>query len=303
MRLLGHTPSGEEQVTCALCDGAETRLRYRKFDSNLVQCRQCGLVYVNPRHPKEVVWQRYNPDYFTQEYLPAQGVIDGKVDLAHVDGRYGGMMRLLARELPAKGRLFELGAGAGLFLAGAQRAGWQVSGVELSSAGVAFARERLGVDVTEHSAETMPLDVEPYDAVVLFDVIEHLYDPVSVLRTLKSICRPGGLIAVSTPNFDALSRQVLGAAWSILSPLEHLYYFQEPTLQRALETAGFSAVRFERQHFDWSVHDTMNARATHAPGHWRSTLYGSAVNALGPVLYRTVQAAGRGDILLALGRA
>lgn len=303
MRELGRTASGEELISCAVCDGTETRPRYRKFDGSIVQCRACGLVYVNPRHPREVVWKRYSPDYFTREYLPAQGIVNNQVDLPHFDSRFAQILRLLAAEVGGHGRLFELGAGAGLFLKAAERAGWQVRGAELSTAACDWAREVLGVTMTPHSAETIPVDGEPYDAVVLFDVIEHLYDPVAALARLRKICRPGAVIAVSTPNFDALSRLALGVSWSIISPLEHLYYFQERTLARALEVAGFRDVRFERHHGDWSVYDTMNARSTHAPGTWRARKYAEFIEKHGQSQYRRVQAWGRGDILMAIARA
>lgn len=302
MRVCGHTFRGLERVSCALCDGRLAWPRYRKFGAWIVECVHCGLVSVNPRYPRDVVWRRYSPDYFAREYLPSQGIVDGHVDHAHFDSRFTGVRRLLEQERPDKGRLFELGAGAGLFLSSAARHGWQVRGIELSAAGAAFARDTLGVEVTAHAIEDLPGDLGTFDAVVLFDVIEHLYDPVDALRRLYAIARPGAVILVSTPNFNALSRTALGRQWSILSPLEHLYYFTEDTLQRALEAAGFSAVRFERQHHDWSMFDTLNARATHTPDSRRAKQYQAWIDANGKARYREVQAAGRGDILMAVAR-
>jgi SAM-dependent methyltransferase len=178
-----------------------------------------------------------------------------------------------------------------------------VSGIELSQAAVAFARDRLGVDVTECSAETMPLDVAPFDVVVMFDVIEHFFDPMIVLRAIRSILRPGGVLVVGTPNYHALSRHALGSQWAILSPFEHMYYFSEATLRRALVESGFAGVEYARRHDGWSVFETMNARHTHAPDSRRAALYRWSVALVGPMLYRSIQAAGVGDILLAISRA
>jgi SAM-dependent methyltransferase len=259
-------------------------------------------VFVSPRPPREVVFQRYNPRYFEEEYLPAQGVVNGHVDLSFFDARYSAMLGLIEGYVPEKGRLFEVGVGAGLFLRAAARRGWTVSGIELSPTAVAFARDRLGVNVTECSAETMPLDVAPFDVVVMFDVIEHFFDPIVVLRAIRSILRPGGLLVVATPNYHALSRHALGSQWAILSPFEHMYYFSEATLRRGLHNAGFTDVQYARRFPGWGVFETMNARHTHAPASLRAALYRSAIAMLGPMLHRTIKAAGKGDILLAIAR-
>jgi 2-polyprenyl-3-methyl-5-hydroxy-6-metoxy-1,4-benzoquinol methylase len=294
---------GIEELACPLCDSQETRVRYRKFGFAIVRCRRCGLAYVNPRPPKQAVLQRYSAEYFENEYLPAQGVVNGRVDPDFFDMRYAQILALIESHVQGKGRLLEIGCGAGLFLAAAGRAGWRVSGIEVSSAAVAFCRDTLGVDVVECAAEQISATVPPVDVVVMFDVIEHLFDPMAVLGVVRSILRPGGMLVITTPNFSALSRLVLGPQWAILSPLEHLFYFSETTLRRALTRHAFADVRFVRRYGAWSVRDTMNPRSTHAPNSWRAALYEKGVQKLGSRLYRFVQNAGRGDILLAIARA
>ncbi len=99
----------------------------------------------------------------------------------------------------------------------------------------------------------------------MFDVIEHLFDPRSVLTAIARALVPGGLMVISTPNFDSASRHLLGVDWAVLSPLEHVYYFTEDSLRRLLEATGFSDVQFIRQHVMWGPQETINFRYTHAP--------------------------------------
>ena len=68
----------------------------------------------------------------------------------------------------------------------------------------------------------------------MFDTIEHLFDPGAVLQAVANALTAGGVLAVSTPNFDAASRFLLGEPWAVLSPLEHVYYFTEDSLRRIL---------------------------------------------------------------------
>lgn len=271
-----------------------------KFDWGIERCRQCGLVYANPRAPEAAILARYSRDYFWNEYLPAVGAPGGRVDLGFNDARHGAMLRLIRSHAAGGRRLLDVGTGAGLFLKAAERAGWEVAGLELSEAGAAFARDTLQVEVRQERAEAMSFPAGSFDVAVMFDVVEHLFDPRTVLEATRRALRPGGLFVVSTPNFDALSRIVLGVNWAVLSPLEHVYYFTEATLERMLNLCGFSRVEVVREYAGADAVQTMNYHYTHAPRHWRARAYGAFVTAIGPPIKRMVQSAGRADGLLAV---
>lgn len=258
-------------VPCALCGVDDSRRIYTKFDLPIARCRRCGLVYANPRAPEADILRRYSHEYFWNEYLPAAGAPEGRIDYGFVDGRNAPMLHLLLRHA-APGRLLEVGCGAGLFLKAAERAGWDVAGVELSEDGAAFARDRLGLDVRRERAEAMTFPAAFFDTAVMLEVIEHLFDPAAVLRAIHRVLRPGGLLAISTPNFDALSRRVLGLDWSIISPLEHMYYFTSRTLGRLLQRSGFDVVE-DRPVLTIPPAYVMNPEATHTPRAWRVRQY------------------------------
>jgi len=217
-------PDGEI-VACAICQSTEAPALYVKYGYAIGQCSTCGLIYANPRAPKEKILARYSANYFWHEYLPSLGVVDGKYDLTHFDARHASMLHLMA-ERTAGRRMLEVGAGAGFFLKAAERAGWKTEGIELSDEAARFAVERLELDVKSVPAEVMLVTPDSFDAVAMFEVIEHLFDPRSVLTAVARSLAPGGTLAVSTPNFDAASRHLLGVDWAVLSPLEHVYYFQ-----------------------------------------------------------------------------
>lgn len=284
-------------VACAICGATDTRTVHVKQGYAIGRCRQCGLVYANPRAPEAQILARYSRDYFWTEYLPSLGVTDGHFDLAQFDVRHGAVLHWLAARGTGR-RLLEIGCGAGFFLKAAERAGWQVTGVELSEEGARFATERLGLEVLRVRAEEMPLAPGSVDAAGMFDVIEHLFDPRSVLEAIARALAPGGTLVISTPNYDSISRWLLGVEWAVLSPLEHVYYFTEHTLRRLLEAAGFTAVEYVRRHVMWGPQETVNFRYTHAPGGRRARLCGALVRTGGMPLARTIQRAGRQDALL-----
>jgi SAM-dependent methyltransferase len=260
----------------------------------------CGLVFANPRLTPEEIWGRYSPDYFWKEYLPSLGVHDGQYDLSYFDKRHGAMLALVERHAPRRGRLLEVGAGAGFFLKSAERAGWEVAGVELSGEAVTFASARLGLDVRREQAEQMTFPPSWFDVVVMFDVVEHLLDPLVSLQRVRSVLRPRGTLIILTPNFNALTRFALGADWAALSPAEHLWNFSARSLDRMLRRAGFPSVTLERKYKGFGVFETMNPRYTHAPSALRNKAYTAFVCTIGRVVFRQVQRLGLADTLTAI---
>ena len=290
-----------QPIPCALCGASDTRRVYTKWGWGIERCRRCGLVYANPRAPEDAILARYSKDYFWNEYLPAAGAAGGNVDLDWLDRRHGAMLQLIAAHAPAGRRLLEVGTGAGLFLKAAVRAGWDASGLELSSEGAAFARERLGLDVRQERAEAMSFAPGTFDVAVMFDVIEHLFDPRAVLTATRRALKPGGILVVSTPNFDALARFVLGIDWAVLSPLEHTYYYTEATLAAMLRACGFAGTEAVRRFAGWGPIETMNYRYTHTPEGMRARTL-AAIAAL-PGAPGLVARLGRADALIGIGRA
>ena len=293
-----------ETVPCALCGGARTRPFSRKYGLDIVKCRECGLVYCNPRVPIEEADRRYNTEYFQNEYLPAVIPPNGPEDGAFLDDRYKAPLALLAHGRPP-GRLVEIGTGAGFFLKAAVRAGFDAYGLDLSADAAEYARKTLGLRVIEAPAEEMPFEPGYFSAAAMFEVIEHLRDPMSVLLAARRALATGGRLVVSTPNIDALSRYALGWQWAMLNPCEHLYYFSETTLRGMLLKAGFRSVHFERTYTPWLYRETMNAYNTHVPDSWRSRAYLFLVERYAPHFdrYRRVQRWGLADGLLAVAEA
>ena len=285
------------ETPCAICEARSTTLLMVKFGLPIARCNHCGLVFANPRLPVEEIWKRYSPEYFWKEYLPALGVVNEQFDLVHFDHRYAYTLQQMALRLGKKGRLLEIGCGAGFFLKAAERNGWDASGIELSAAGSTFAVERLGLRVRREQAEHLSFPDGSFDIVAMFDVIEHVLDPRAILQAAHRGLRPGGIILISTPNLNALSRSALGLSWAVLSPGEHLYYFSEATLARLLERCGFGQIEYARRNPSLGVRETMNPAYTHAPRAWRTRGYELFVRLAGRAVYRRVQIAGRGDAL------
>lgn len=297
------SPPPLTDIACTLCHSADTVPVCTKFGLAIARCTGCGLPRATPRCAPERINARYSAEYFWGEYLPSLGVVDGHLDEAFIDQRYGPWVEMLSAAVGSGRQLLEIGSGAGLFAKAFARAGWRVTGVEVNEAGATFARERLGLDVRQQYAEDLDLPAGSVDAVAMMDVIEHVPDPQATLRTALRFLRPGGVLLLQTPNINALSYSALGVDWAVLSPAEHLYYFSEDTLRRLLTQVGFSGVEFVWAFAGFGPAETMNARYTHAPDAWRSRAYAAAVRMGGGALLQWAQRHHRTDQLIVLARA
>jgi SAM-dependent methyltransferase len=121
---------------------------------------------------------------------------------------YRGRRRVLRAELDRlpldpRARLLDAGCGSGRTLDELARYG-RVSGLDLSSVAVAAARRRGHRDVRVGAVETMPFDDDSFDVVTCLDVIEHTPDDRVTLAELRRVTRPGGLLVVTVPAYQAL---------------------------------------------------------------------------------------------------
>lgn len=138
------------------------------------------------------------------------------------------------------GRWLDIGCGAGSLMRAAARADWHVEGTEVASQPVTMLSEE-GFDVRLGEVTALPLDLDAYDVVTLIEVIEHVPDPLAILRRVLELLRPGGVLYLTTPHAGGVSGRMLGLGWSTVSPPEHLQLFSIRGLGDSLKEAGFRA--------------------------------------------------------------
>jgi SAM-dependent methyltransferase len=153
--------------------------------------------------------------------------------------------RLLERWTP-KGRLLDIGCASGIFLDEASRRSWEVVGLEPNTHLAAKAAERVpSARVLSTTLEEAELEPGSFDAVTLWDVLEHVTDPPGFLSSCRRLIKPSGRVLLKVPDLDSWQARVLGARWPLLLP-EHLSYFTRSSLQACAGQAGLATVAFAR---------------------------------------------------------
>jgi SAM-dependent methyltransferase len=164
---------------------------------------------------------------------------------------YGGHERLLAL-IGAPERALDVGCSTGYLARRLVERGTAVVGIESDEAAAAEARS-VCEDVLVDDVETIDLPFRPasFDVVVCGDVIEHLRDPGRFLARVRPLIRPGGRLALTTPNVANWSIRLglLSGRWRYtdrgILDRTHTHLFTKKTLEETLANAGYEIVELD----------------------------------------------------------
>lgn len=225
----------KESVQCNLCNSNNTDRLFEVGSYRVVRCTKCGLVYVNPR-PISTERERINREiYGSEEYLTRYFR-----DRSVFERWFKDKLRYIER-YSEKGKILDIGTSYGFFLDVARKRGWETYGIEKNLPAVQYAREKLGLNVFEGPVTGAEFPGF-FDAITLWDVLEHIPDPITFLRTVKTIVKKSGLICIQSPNIESLIAKYKRESWDWLTPSDHLYHFSPATLAAMLKKAGYEVI-------------------------------------------------------------
>lgn len=242
-----------ETTKCNLCASDQATLLYRLPDyllqrddiiTTLVRCSQCGLVYQNPRPTELEIGAHYPPDYEPFESSPQKG------KMAWIENRlrnYGIQKRCrIVTRVISRGKVLDVGCATGLFLVGMRERHWDVYGVDTSEYAAQIAREEHNLRVITGNLFEAQYPSAFFDAVTLWDVLEHLHDPARILYEIRRILKPNGVLILRVPNIDSSDARFFGKYWAGLDAPRHLYVFGDETIRKFLSRYGFSITSVEK---------------------------------------------------------
>ena len=264
----------QESVNCFLC-GTEGLLLYQKMRDKLfdapgvwafLRCPRCGLVWLNPRPIPEDIWKIYNiyHTHLAKDGKPRLASLRKRIKYATLASSFGyeglvskGSSKWIGtvlglfpplRELVGfsirwlngshKGKLLDLGCGKGSFLATMRDLGWDILGVEIDAQAASVAQDHFGVPVVKSPLEKAKFPADSFDAVTITHVLEHVHDPIGLLKECLRVLKPGGRLVVVTPNAESLGHRIFKRSWRGLEPPRHLCLFSMQTLRICTERVG-----------------------------------------------------------------
>jgi 2-polyprenyl-3-methyl-5-hydroxy-6-metoxy-1,4-benzoquinol methylase len=251
----GLTAVGPERIylrgdACPFCE----RRRLRPFVAGreghrdarpiqLVECRECVVAWQWPLERTEQDSLQHYDDCYSKAETAECNYFHADRRIAVADLQVGFLHQLLGE---CQGRLLDVGAGDGALVQRALRAGFDAYGVEPSPVGAHSANVRCGKGRVSCGLLTGSSADDPYDVLTLWDVIEHVEDPLELLTSAAANVRPRGWLVVETGNYQSADRLLAGKTWWAYHP-EHRWYFTPQTMRELFQRIGLIEIKLCEQ--------------------------------------------------------
>ena len=229
--------------SCNLCGCKENDFFLKRGDLyttlpglfTLVRCKNCGLVYENPR-PSHDSWDLIYPATYGQ-YNPS---LHKEKSLAKFMRKYGLKKRAnFVKKYKPTGKLLDVGCATGDFLEEMQQqTGWDVFGIEPHTEASQYARS-IGLNVQTGTLDDLQTSESKYDLITMWHVVEHLYDPKASLKIIHQLLKPNGIVILTTPNLNSLDAHLFGQYWTGFELPRHFYVFSKQTILELFRQTGF----------------------------------------------------------------
>jgi ubiquinone/menaquinone biosynthesis C-methylase UbiE len=237
--------------SCIICDNRELLPKFQLTDylldndqvqTSYVQCSNCGLIFQNPRIPQQEINKYYPPEYDSY-----QSENFDNPDFRSRLSQYGlSKRRKFVNNIKDGGKLLDVGSATGNFLREMQNSsGWDLFGVEINEHAAKTAQQQFSLNVFHGEINQANYPNNFFDIVTLWDVIEHLSDPQSVLLEVHRILKNDGVLIFRIPNGSSWDAKLFGKYWFGLDAPRHYYVFNQQTITKLLDLAGFRITNVE----------------------------------------------------------
>jgi len=236
-----------DQSDCYLCGGSDFTIRRKSvrygFPKSVFECNYCNLVYLFPLED-----DISTSDFYRQGFreLPRKSIGMSTHDTNTIlDTRMDQAYRRLKKVkpyIPKKAKLLEVGCAAGSFIKAVQPFVRECFAVELDSENADFVRKTLNIEVFEKPIEN--LNSDKYDIICMWHVLEHVNDPIKVVKKLMSMLNKNGVLFIEVPNIydPLLTLYKLEEFHKFYYQSPHLYYFSPKTLEKIILRAGYKPI-------------------------------------------------------------
>jgi len=196
----------------------------------IVKCKNCRLIYVNPRITPEKIIEGYSEGSDEKFISQAKGR----------EKTFNRALKVVEKYVRI-GKLLDIGTAGGSFLAAAKKRGWQVNGIEPNKWLCDWGKKNYGIEIKQGTLEKNNFEAGSFDLVTLWDVLEHVPDPTDTLTRVNKLLKMNGSLVVNYPDIDSSVAKLMKRKWVFILTV-HLFYFTPTTIRKLLEKCGFEVI-------------------------------------------------------------
>lgn len=228
----------EKEINCPICGSKKINFFCKKNSYNIYNCQDCevGFVWPIPANLADIYQTSYFKGSSRDDDINKFGYADYEEDKKAMEETFIIYLDKISKLTFGK-KIFDVGAATGYFLDLARRGNYQTSGIEISDYAAKAACAK-GHQVFLGNLENLE-NKNKYDVVTMWDVLEHLNDPKTYLKSVHAILSQGGILAINTIDKSSYWARFWGKNWHAILPPEHLFYYSVKSLRMFLKNSGF----------------------------------------------------------------
>lgn len=224
---------------CFICNSKNISLKISINQYTLYKCNTCSVVSTFPqddlRQSELINARKYDSQKEEREYLRHNFRLSKRAILFSQE----------IKDVKKSGKLLDIGCSYGVFLEVAQKAGFEVTGIEIAKRAVIYVREKLRLPVFHGTLEQAHFNSGEFDVITAYDVVEHIPNIKIFLSEVKRILKKDGIFVVQCPNIESAAAKLLGKNWNWLVIPNHLWHFSPRSLFYLLESIGFKILLYK----------------------------------------------------------
>lgn len=251
--------------TCPLCSGKNWASLYELGVLKVYKCRDCSMMFLNPcLMPEEQKMIFSSKEFLTKvSGFFADYHDDSSWTTPKTSAAYASALEAAEAIVPSRGKWLDVGCGKGSFLTIAKSRGWQAYGLEPNFDTARRLKESHSIEVYTEDFFEAALPASSFDAVSLWDLIEHTPDPARWMKRCLQLLKPGGLLVIATPNHFSFLDMIVDISYRLsggkfltaigkLYTVDHTLYLTDVTLKSLYERSGFDYIRHLKVNTDLS---------------------------------------------------
>lgn len=242
------------KLNCPWCNSEKTQTYIwvkdeflTKEEFQIQECLNCGLLFTEPRPPKDKIGDYYKSEEYYSHQENKKGFIPKlyeSIKAINLKNKYK-----IAINGKSAGKLLDIGCGVGDFIHTAEEQGWQCTGVEPSQDAKAIAKKRIKAEILS-SEDLEQIPNETFDVITMWHVLEHVDDLKWQMAQLQRLIKKGGRIVIALPNYKSYDATFYKEKWAAYDVPRHLNHFNKDTLVKIFKTNDLNLVKTDKLKWD-----------------------------------------------------